>query len=77
MPTDQETIEIEKIVCHSQFPREGTPSTPHSVTPGQATPGGTRVDQQAQERKSAHGPFCAFPGKEQVRQGQEALDWLV
>lgn len=41
-PTDQELITIEKIVCYSQFPREGACHT------GRATQGSTRVIQEAE-----------------------------
>ena len=42
-PADQETTDVEKVVCYSQFPRGRGHGMPH-----RATQRGTRVGQEAE-----------------------------
>jgi len=33
-PTDKKVVTTEKILCYSEFPREGPPFIPHRKSPG-------------------------------------------
>lgn len=72
-PTNQETIDIEKIVCYSQFPREGTchPTGGHMEKDwGQSGCRGARAK---------HGQEASlwFHQKRTRSPGAWVLDWLA
>lgn len=74
--TDQEMTVIEKVVFYSQFPGRGAC---HTTGWERGTRGGTSVGQEAEEALGICDKrlYCSFYGKDQVRQGEQAQDWLI
>lgn len=72
-PPGQEMIAIEKIVCSSRFPREGTCHAARGH-PGklQGRSRGGRIEVDGARRTHGRG-FCA---EERVRQGERVWGWL-
>lgn len=59
-PTDEDMTDIEKMVCHSPFPRGG--DLPHRAGPLREVPGLGR--RQRKSGKHGQEPYCGFQRKE-------------
>lgn len=75
MPTNQETMIIEKIVCFSQFLRKG--GMPHCGGWGEQVRNYSAWSHAEREGNCGQEPICDICRKEEGKQGQQAQDWLV